>query len=475
MSWLARIADFRGLVRLRAFDVSSAEGRSRERYLRVALSALATGLARVVTMVTLLVSVPLMLTQLGQERYGVWATLASLLVLLNFADLGLGSGVMNTIAGARARDDETSIAANVSSAFVLLCGIGALLLASAAAAFSFVNWPAVFNVSQPLAIRESAPAAAAFLVCAALAVPLGLISRIHAGYQETYLASLWQAAGSLVALLGVVIAATSGAGLPWFVLALAGGPLLASGGNAVWLFGKRRPWLLPRVSLVRRPLVGSLMRTGAVFFVLQLCAAVSYQAATLIIARIEGAAAVPLYSVPMTLFQISPAILGLVMMPLWPAYAESMARGDVDWIERSLRRSITWALAVNVPFAIVMLVFGHRIVTLWAGAAVAPGLWLLAAMASWTVLNSVNGPLAMFLNGVSAFRFQVVCSVLMTVANVGLAVALTKAYGEIGVVLAMVLAQAVFILIPAAFYVPRLLRSMRSAAVRSVEPRLDLV
>ncbi len=101
---------------LHSFDVSTAEGRAKERQRRVALSALASALAKVISVSTALISVPLTLHYLGAERYGMWMTMSSLVAMLGFADLGIGNGLLTSVASAHGRDDRAKIKAYVSSA-----------------------------------------------------------------------------------------------------------------------------------------------------------------------------------------------------------------------------------------------------------------------------------------------------------------------------------------------------------------------
>jgi len=51
------------------------------------------------------VTVPLTLNYLGSEHYGLWMTISSVSVMLGFADLGIGNGVLNAVADAYGRDD----------------------------------------------------------------------------------------------------------------------------------------------------------------------------------------------------------------------------------------------------------------------------------------------------------------------------------------------------------------------------------
>ena len=88
---------------LKEFDTSTPEGRSRERYRRVALTAISSAGARVIAVVTMLIAVPLTLHYLGTERYGMWMTISSIIAMMGFADLGMGLGLMNAISEAMDR------------------------------------------------------------------------------------------------------------------------------------------------------------------------------------------------------------------------------------------------------------------------------------------------------------------------------------------------------------------------------------
>lgn len=99
----------RRFLTLRSFDVSTDAGRSDERHRRIALTS-ATGIgSRVIASVTMLVSLPLTVRYLGEERYGLWMTIGSLVSILGVTDLGLGYGVINRVAEADGRDDRDPV------------------------------------------------------------------------------------------------------------------------------------------------------------------------------------------------------------------------------------------------------------------------------------------------------------------------------------------------------------------------------
>jgi O-antigen/teichoic acid export membrane protein len=93
------------------------------------------------------------------------------------------------------------------------------------------------------------------------------------------------------------------------------------------LFGRRYAWLRPKLGNVTGEAVSRVFRLGMLFLVLQVAVAVAYSSDNIIVAQVLGAEAVTEYSVPMKLFSIPALVLAVLLIPLWPAYGESVARG----------------------------------------------------------------------------------------------------------------------------------------------------
>ena len=67
-------------------------------------------------------------------------------------------------------------------------------------------------------------------------------------------------------------------------------------------------------------------------------------------------------------------------MPIWPAYREAIARGDLDWVSRTLRRSVAVTLAVSMFLSFALVALSPGILRLWVGASVSPTLPLLLGL-----------------------------------------------------------------------------------------------
>jgi O-antigen/teichoic acid export membrane protein len=462
---LDRARSMKGLLRLKPFDTSTEEGRSRERYRRAALTTITSVMARCVTVFTSLLTVRLTIRYLGTERYGLWMTVTSVVSMLTFADLGIGNGLLNAIAEARGRDDVESVHKYASSAFFVLLGIATLLLGIFACAYPFIHWPRIFNVSSPIAIHESGPAVIVFLVCFLTNIPLDVVQRVQTGHQEGYLANFWMIVGNLTGLGCLIMVMHRNGGLPWLILAILGGQILGVLGNWGQEFGFARPELLPKWAYWDTAAARKILNTGFMFFLIQICGAFTLPLDLIIITQILGPEAVTQYSVPIRLFLLVVTVANMFVLPLWPAYGEAFARGDMKWVKSTLFHSLGYSVLVFGPVALGLAVFGKLIVRVWVGPQIHPTLVLLVGMAFLAMIMIVSGVMNIFLNGINKLKFQATVGLLQAVVGLGLKIVMTKKFGLAGVIWASVattfLGTGVFFL-----YVRRLFAQMDEQTVR---------
>lgn len=433
-------------------------GRSHERYRRVAFTAGASFGARFAALAAGLVTVPLTVGYLGPERYGVWATLTSLTAMLVFTDLGIGNGLMNLIAEANGRDDTHRARVYLTNALVLLAAVAALLALVFVLIRPHIPWARLFNASSPAALWDIDTAMVVLMGCFLVGLPLGTVARVQMGYQEGFLASVWEALASVLGLAGVLLVIRFQGGLAWLVLVLMGLPLAASAANGWTLFWRRRAYLRPQARDMDRAVVARILRLGMLFFVLQLAVALAFTSDNLVAAQALGPTAVARYATAMKLFLVAPILANLVLLPLWPAYAEALARGDVAWMKATLRRSLLLALAVTVVPSAVLVILGQELVRWWVGPGLDPEPLLLAGLGIWAVLSTAGNAVAMLLNGASVVRFQIVTALLVAGFSLGGKIWLVRHWGLPGVIWATIFAYLLFSAIPCLVYVPRFFR-----------------
>jgi O-antigen/teichoic acid export membrane protein len=448
-------------VRFMPFETTTPKERAQERHRRIILTGGISLLTKGGAQLLALAIVPLTLHYLGQERYGLWLTINSFAAILTFADLGLGNGLVNAMSEANGKDDRRLAREYVSSAFFILSGVALLLAVIFAASYPWLDWPRLFNVKDALTIAETGPSMVVFIVCTLANIPLGVVQRVQLGYQQGFSNSLWQALGTIISLGMVVVAIFYKANLVWLVTALAGVPTLAAIGQCIAVFGFTHTWVRPSWTYLNSDAVKKILRLGISFFVLQLAYILAFASDNLIITQVIGPEAVTQYGVPARLFSLLSMMIGILLVPLWPAYGEAIARGDIVWVRKTLVRSL-WVvlLGVGVP-SIIFVTFGPQLIKLWVGSSVQPSFMLLLGLGVLTVLVTMGNTLAMFLNGAGVIKFQIIFAILMSAAAVIAKIILAGAVGITGIIWGTIFSYIFLTIIPTIIYVPRLFRRLQ--------------
>jgi O-antigen/teichoic acid export membrane protein len=446
----------------------SEDWRSRERHRRVLYAAAAGLAAKVLGVGAATITIPLTLNYLGPERFGVWATISSVTVMLSFADLGIGNGLLTAVARCSGEDDRQGMRAYVSSSTFILIAMSLGLALLFAAAYHWIDWVKVFNLSSPHHAAEAGAASAVFFACLVLNIPLSVVQRVQWGLQRGFIANLFQCGGSIVSVAALLVAIHGRLTLPWLVAALSGGPVLVNAINSVTFFGAMRPDLWPRSNFFHGSFAREIVRSGILFTILQLVVAVAYASDYMVITQIAGPEAVSKYAVPERLFNLIITLLGMVLIPLWPAYGEALARGESMWVKRTLFRSLTAASIFAFTIGSVLVLAGEQIIRIWIGHHLAVPASLLIGLAVWKVLEANGNALAAFLNGAQILQPQVYMALVTAAVALSLKIYLVRHYGYTAIVWGSAVAWSICTLLPLIVILPRILKAISARDVGTV-------
>jgi O-antigen/teichoic acid export membrane protein len=409
-----------------------------------------------------LISIPLTFQYLGSERFGLWMTISSFIVMLGVVDLG--NGLINLLADALARNDREAASTYVASTAFVTGTIAIILLIVFALVYPWVSWGWLFNVSSELGKSEAGSTVAIVVWCAAVNLPLGVVLRVRMGQQKWFINNLYEGIGSVSGLGGMLLVIAFGGSLPWLAAAASGIPLLATLANGVDLFWFRCPWLWPRWKCVTIAASKKVFGLGISFFVLQFAVAVTYSSDNLIAAQLLGIESVAEYAVAMRLFAFASIIPALILSPLWPAYCEAWGRGDLPWVKKTLMTSLMLAFLTSGVAALLLTAFGPIILQLWVSSGLTISLILLIGLGVWSVVGACGNALTIFLNGAHVIRFQVATTMMTAIGKVVLSVVLATYMGLPGIVWGTVLSYIIFYATPSAVMMRSLLQEMTSEA-----------
>jgi O-antigen/teichoic acid export membrane protein len=392
---------------------------------------------KAVAMLASFLTIPMMIRYLGQEQFGVWSTLLTIMSWIVFFDLGVGNGLRNKVAEALARNDKLEAANYIASGYSLIGLIALVLWALVTGISFFVPWQAVFNTQAipEATLRLSVQVAVFFVV---LNFWIGLISPILGSIQKTAMTALGQLISNVFALLFVfVMTKTINATVADLAFSYGISLIIANIGLS-WWFYQVHPALRPKPYLDKQH-ISPLLSVGLQFFTIQMAVLIIFTTDKILITQLIGPEYVTQYDVVFKLFSLITFAHTLISAPLWSAYTDAYHRNDMIWIKQMLHKQLM--IFVGIILTVIMMGFLiEPVVFLWIGPELKVSQPLVISIGIFVLVSSWNNIYAMFLNGVGIIKLQLYNSLVAMVINIPLAIFFVKwcNFGLSGVVLATI-------------------------------------
>jgi O-antigen/teichoic acid export membrane protein len=421
------------------------QSRGVERLRRAGLTGVTSVLAQGITILAGFISLRLTLNYLGEERYGVWLTINTLLNWLYVSQMGLGgNALVNKLSEAYGKDDNNLAQEIAATAFWSLAGIAALFFLLFVLSLPFVNWSPIFNTSEAVAASELQLSVILAFICFVMMFPTSMVDAVYQSYQEGYIGNIWNIAGSIFSLIALIAVTRTEGGLPLLVASLFGVRLLFSFFNAGYLFFFRHPWLMPSPKAVTKNSFKELMNLGSKYLLAQFSGIGMFQSQPVIITQVTGPSGVTIFGIAKSLLTLPSTVVLMMTNPLLSAYGEAKARGDWDWIRKTLKRTLIASAIGSILMVLPLCFFAKTIIYYWTKGRteVLPSNELIAVFGIYVVLNCIATPASVMLYGIQRVGAQAIYSLINAVLTVVLGIVLTQIYGLLGMAIAMTLAYA---------------------------------
>lgn len=429
----------------------SKDARSRDRHRRARWNAAGNALSAAAGLLSLIVVTRLTLPALGPERFGLWMSIASVAGMLSFLDLGIGNGMVNMVARARARDGVLRISTLVRRGMGVLTCIGVAAGICLTALIDLLPSQQFFKLSDATLAAEARQTALVFAWLFAASIPLSGVQRVFFGLQAAWVAHAVKTAGYLAAPGLTYLLLQRDAGLPALLAATYGLQTLLP----VVLLPVLSRWMrestcstAPERTVPLRQDLRELLSISGLFLALQVGVMVGWGSDALIAASLLGTAAVAPLFIVQRIFQFVTIPLGILNGPMWAAYADAHALGDHRFIRTTLARYLTVTAAVAVVGSTLLALSAGWITEVWLGLAHLPPHGLIVAFAAWTALEAVGNCFAMYLNGCGMLKPQVTVVLLFCAVALPLKFLLPEHLGISGVVIATLAAYLTCVALP---------------------------
>lgn len=391
-------------------------------------------------------AIPLMIRYLGQEQFGVWSTLLSVMSWIVFFDLGLGNGLRNKLAESIAKDEYSEASRFVSSAYSLIGIISASLFALMTIATFMIPWQRIFNI-RSIAEQELryVVLVAAFFIFINFWV--SLINQVLNAVQKTSVVVFGQFISNFLSLTFVFIL-TKFTDSSLLLLAIVYGFSLVSSNVllSLWFYRQNRD-LIPEFSLDKQH-IRPLLSVGMQFFTIQLAVLIIFTTDKMLITQLFGPQYVTQYDVVFKLFSIITIIHSIISIPLWSSYTDAYHRGDIAWIKSILKKQIM--IFVLIVFAVIFLIFiAKPVIAIWIGEGIEVSMPLVLSMGAFVLVCTWNNIFANIVNGIGAIKQQLITSIIAMIINIPLSIILVKNFnfGINGIVISTCISLFLFSII----------------------------
>jgi O-antigen/teichoic acid export membrane protein len=405
-------------------------------------------LGRGVGLLVSAISLPLTVRYLGPERYGIWITASTTVVMLNVIDFGIANTLTNIISRAYASDDRTAAQRFYATAFWISMAIAVAIALAGAVFWGHIDWASAFHTHDPATTRDASVCMAIAFTFFLLSLPLNLIHRVLSGYQQTQITNYFNLTSNILGLGSILLIIRLHGSLPQLMLVYSSTLLASTVVLNLWVVLWDKSWLLPRPGVVSRRVISELMQSGLGFFVLQLAGLVVFNSDNIVITHYLGAAEVTPYSVAWRLAGYAAILQTAVFPSLWPAYSEAYARGEYAWVRRAFWNIARLSMGTTAVAVLIMAFFGRPLIRWYVGPAAVPSQWLLLSMCFWTLLSTGMNVEACLLAAVNRVKWQSIFSVIAVVLNVAFSIYFVQRMGSVGVILGTILSYLLVLVVP---------------------------
>lgn len=369
--------------------------------------------------------VPLTIDYLDTENYGIWLTLSSFIGWFAFMDIGLGNGLRNKFAEAKALGNNKDAQGFVSTAYFTIgfISFGALLLFLLIN--RFVNWAQLVNANSSLKGELSLllPIIFSFFT---LQLVVKLITSIYQADQNHSIPGKIHFFGQALSLLIIyLLTKTDHSSLLIFGSILSALPVLILLGLNFIAFERRFRAFKPRLSLWKREYLKEITGLGLKFFVVQIAALVLFSTDNFIITKLFGPEEVVPYNIAFKYFSIITIIYTIIVTPYWSSFTEAYAKNDLEWIKKSV--SNIQKIWLIIPMSLVgMVILSDWFYSFWVGDKILISINITLGMAFYVLILTWTMVYNFFINGVGKIKLHLIISIFSMFLNIPLSIYLAK-------------------------------------------------
>lgn len=395
---------------------------------------------------------PFVVHSLGNEAYGVWILLSSLVGYLGLLDLGVRGAVTKFVAAhhAAARHDAASRIASAALAVFGIAGIIAILASGIMAGFGLH----VFEISA--AYENLAPQV---LVLGGLTIAVTIVGGVFGGVvvaRQRF--DLLNASSILIAMIraiAIVLTLRSGGGLLDLALVQLGvsvGQSLVSVLLSRWVY----PELRVRPTTFTSEDLKKVLSFGIYASLLHVASALMLYSDSLVIGTFLPVELITFFAIATNLTDHARAVISGISTTITPMASALEGSDGIDRVREVLLTGARYATLISLPMVITFMFRGHTFIGLWMGPEYAqPAGDVLILLSVVLLVSSSFQICTATMIGLNKHPGMVPAFAVEAIANVRLSIGLISRFGIYGVAMGTLIPRLVVALAFGPWYVRR--------------------
>lgn len=387
-------------------------------------------LAIAVNIVASLFLLPFLISRLGDQWYGAWVLIGTVLGYFTVLDVGLFSAAERYVALHFARRDwaAVNVVLSTSLAVFSVVGLAALLLVSLA------------TLAVPLFVDDAAARATvqvAMLICAvdlAMFFPSGTLNGIMVARLRYDIASLLQIVKTLLRTGLIVYFVSAGYG----IVALAAITLATNAverGARLWISSR----LFPELDLSLRRFSGTHLREfigyGVPSFLTEVSDKLRFYVDTVVVGAMLSVSAVTVYNIAVRLVHYYIQVIGGGVGYLLPVFTAQAGAGEMVALRRSFLFGTKISVALSALIGGGLIGVGGPVIAVWIGDDYRTAVLPLVVLVAGVFFELAQTPSTNLLFALGRQGFLARIGILEALANLALSLALVGPLGVLGVAL----------------------------------------
>lgn len=362
---------------------------------------------------------------LSEIEYGIWLTISSMIAWFGFLDVGLGHGLRNKFAEAKAKGEDKKARIYVSTTYFILSIIAVTFFVIFLAINHFLPWSKILNVEAGMNAQLSLLAIIVFGSFSFNFVAR-LITIIILADQKPAIRDAINFSGKVFVVIAIyILLKLKIDSLIYVGLAYTGFPLLVLIFSTFYFFLTKYSYYKPAIKFVDFRYFKDLMNLGVKFFILQIGAIVLIATDNIIITQIFSPKEVTPYQVANKYFSLVLILYLLILAPLWSTVTEAFKKNELNWIKGTIRKYLKLSLIFTVIIFIMILVsdFFYKI---WLGNDIYVPKLVSIFWGIFVTIQLYNSIFTHFLNGIGKLNLSIYTASFTIIMNIPLSILFSK-------------------------------------------------